>query len=255
MRVANQGLLNLVVLLSLVRSAASEEPTGWKKTGAMAAPEAHQAAAADEKHVYAITNQKIVRYDRATGKRLDASTGEAHHLNSGFLWKGKLYCAHSNFPKVPEQSEIKVLDLESMKLTTFKDFADFGGSLTWCVFHEDHWWCNFAKYGDDNAKTFLVKFDGQWQEKGRWTFPPDVLSGIGKASLSGGLWRDGTLLVTDHDHPVLYQVRVPKKGSVLEFVDKRPSPFPGQGIAHDPKTGGLLGIDRGKKEVVFAMPE
>lgn len=253
MRAATRILMLLLAAFPVL--ALAQAPARWKKTGALPAAEAHQAAAVDEKHVYAITNKQVVRYDRETGKRLAASTGDANHLNSGFLWKGKLYCAHSNFPKIPEKSEIKVLDLETMILTTFKDFADFGGSLTWCVFHEDHWWCNFAKYGDHNAKTFLVKLDSEWREKGRWTYPPDVLAGIGKASLSGGLWREGSLLVIDHDHPVLYQVRLPKEGSVLEFVAKQPAPFPGQGIAHDPKTGGLVGIDRGKKEVIFAMPE
>jgi hypothetical protein len=76
----------------------------------LAAPEANQAAAADEQFVYAIDNSVIAKYDRATGKRLAVSTGEAKHLNSGFLWKGKLYCAHSNYPRKPEQSEIMVLD-------------------------------------------------------------------------------------------------------------------------------------------------
>ena len=234
---------------------ATQEPVRWKKTAVLSAKEAHQAAAADLKHVYAITNDKVVRYDRETGERLAVSSGEAKHLNSGFLWNGKLFCAHSNFPSVPERSEIKVLELETMKLTTFKDFADFGGSLTWCVFHEEHWWCNFAKYGDENAKTFLVKFDADWREKARWTWPAEVLSGVGKASISGGLWREGALLATDHDHRVLYQVRIPREGRVLEFVAKHPSPFPGQGIALDPKTNGLLGIDRARKEVIFAVPE
>jgi len=245
----------MFALLLVVAPALTAEPIAWKKTGTLAAEEAHQAAAVDEQHVYAISSTKIARYDRATGKRLGVSTGEAKHLNSGFLWQGKLYCAHSNFPTTPEKSEIKVLDLDSMKLTTFHDFADFGGSLTWCIFHEGYWWCNFAKYGDVNAQTFLVKFDGQWREQGRWTWPAEVLSGIGKASLSGGVWRDGAILATDHDHTVLYKVRIPQEGKVLEFVEKQTSPFPGQGIAADPKTGGLAGIDRAKKEVIFAMPE
>jgi hypothetical protein len=45
---------------------------------------------------------------------------------------------------------------------------------------------------------------------------------------------------------------VPKEGKVVELVEVIASPFPGQGIAADPKTGGLVGIDRGKKAVVFA---
>jgi hypothetical protein len=54
---------------------------------------------------------------------------------------------------------------------------------------------------------------------------------------------------------VLYRLRVPKEGKVVEVVEVVASPFPGQGIAADPKTGGLVGIDRGKKAVLFARYE
>jgi hypothetical protein len=47
-------------------------------------------------------------------------------------------------------------------------------------------------------------------------------------------------------------MRLPSGGTVLEFVGKQRAPFTGQGIAQDPKTGGLIGIDRGKKRIVFA---
>ncbi|HLQ43230.1 MAG TPA: hypothetical protein VK137_00760, partial [Planctomycetaceae bacterium] len=165
------------------------------------------------------------------------------------------YCAHSNYPQTPERSEIKVLDLESMQLSTFRDFGSFGGSLTWAVRHEDHWWCNFARYGDDNAQTFLVKFNNDWQEQGRWIYPVEVVRKLGRMSLSGGLWREDLLHVTGHDDPVLFRLRLPGEGRVLEFVDKQSAPFTGQGIAHDPKTGGLIGINRGKRQVVFASLE
>jgi hypothetical protein len=224
----------------------------WRTTGTLAADEAFQAAAADEKFVYAITNSQVAKYDRQTKKRVAVSTGEAKHLNSGFLHEGKLYCAHSNYPQTPERSEIMVLDLEAMKLSTFNDFGNFGGSLTWAVYHDDHWWCNFARYGEDNKQTFLVKLDSQWQEKSRWTYPAEVIRELGRNSLSGGIWRDGELFVTGHDDPVLFQLRLPKQGSVLELVGKRSIPFTGQGIAYDPKTGGLVGINRSKRQVVFA---
>jgi hypothetical protein len=68
------------------------------------------------------------------------------------------------------------------------------------------------------------------------------------------LWHEGALLATDHDHRVIYRLRVPRQGSVVEFVEKQESPFPGQGIAIDPTTGGLLGIDRAKRQIVFAKP-
>ena len=102
----------------------------WKEERKMPAPEAHQAAAADKDFVYAITSRGIAKYDRKSGKRVATSQGSAKHLNSGFFWKGKLLCAHSNYPFKPERSEIKVLDVGSMKLTTFKDFGNSGGSLT-----------------------------------------------------------------------------------------------------------------------------
>ena len=203
--------------------------------------------------MYAITNTKVAKYDRQSGMLIATSTGDAKHLNSGFLWQGRLYCAHSNYPLTPEQSEIKVLDVETMTLSTFKDFGNYGGSLTWAVLQDGHWWCNFARYGANNGQTFLVKFDDKWQEVARWTYPAEVVSQIGQMSFSGGLFQAGSLQVTDHDHAVLYELRVPERGTVLKFVGKHVVPFTGQGIAIDPQTGGLVGINRPKREVVFAV--
>jgi hypothetical protein len=244
----------LLILFCLALSASAADPkVAWKQTATIDAPEANQAAAADEKFAYAVDNTVIAKYDRETGQRVAASTGEAKHLNSAFFHEGKLYCAHSNYPRTPEQSEIKVLDVESMKLTTCKDFGNFGGSLTWCIQRDDHWWCNFAKYGKDNGDTFLVQFDKDWKEVGRWTYPADFVKRLGNYSVSGGIWRDDMLCVTDHDHGTLYRLKLPKEGQVLEWVDEQKIPFTGQGIADDPKTGGLVGIYRGQKKIVFAV--
>lgn len=218
---------------------------------ALPAPEANQAAAADAQFVYAIDNAVVAKIDRQTGERVALSTGKAKHLNSGFLWEGKLYCAHSNFPQKPEKSEIMELDPETMALASFKDFGESHGSLTWAVREGDAWWCTFAYYGDENARTALVRFDLQWQEQGRWLYPPEVIRDLGKNSISGGFWKDGHLLATGHDRRVIYRLRLPKAGNVLELLQVLPSPFPGQGIAIDPATGGFVGIDRGKRQVVF----
>jgi hypothetical protein len=250
------GVLALIVLAAVPPLSLGAEPAGWMETRRLDAPEAFQAAAAYEDVVFAIANSQVAKYDRASGKRLAISTGGAKHLNSGFMWEGKLYCAHSNYPLVPERSEIKVLDVESMKLTTFNDFGNFGGSLTWAVKRggdEESWWCNFARYGADNAKTFLVQFDKSWREQGRWTYPPEALKGIGRNSFSGGIWQEDELLVTDHDNGVIYRLRLPKEGSELQFIAKEPAPFTGQGFAIDPKTGGLVGIDRAKRQIIFAQ--
>jgi hypothetical protein len=224
----------------------------YVQTAAMAASEANQAAAVDERLVYAIDNAVVAKYDRSSGTLLARSTGEAKHLNSGFLWSGKLLAAHSNYPRKPERSEVKVLDPESMVLSTLKDFGDYRGSLTWVVRRGGSWWCNFAKYGDENAHTALVQLDDEWKERGAWTYPEAVVKDLGKMSISGGLWQGEQILATGHDHRRIYRLRLPSKGSVLELVDVVPSPFPGQGIAPDPKTGGLVGINRSKKQVVFA---
>ncbi len=244
----------LALLAALISSGAlaADQPLRWKQTATFSAPEAFQAAAVDEKHIYAITNDRVAQYDRFSGKRVAVSKGEAEHLNSGFLWEGKLYCAHSNYPAKPERSEIKVLDLDSMALTTFQDFGNFGGSLTWAVRQDGHWWCNFARYGAENGQTFLVKFADDWREVGRWTYPPEVIRALGRNSISGGLWLDDTLLATGHDDPVLFRLKLPMEGDVLTFVDKEPVSFTGQGFAVDPHTGSLVGINRGKRQVVFA---
>jgi hypothetical protein len=242
----------LLAQFSFAHLVADEPAPSWQLIRSLPAAEAHQAAAAEERFVYAIASEKVAKYDRKSGERVAVSTGEAKHLNSGFFLAGQLYLAHSNYPRTPEKSEIMRLDPETMELKTFKDFGNFGGSLTWAIDRDKHWWCNFAHYGAKNEQTFLVQFDGDWKEQGRWTYPPEVLRQIGQASLSGGVWDEETLLVTDHDHHVLYRLKLPARGKVLEFVGQEKAPFTGQGIARDPVTGGLVGIDRAKKQVLFA---
>lgn len=244
----------LLVVLQAVPLAAKLPPASGSYVATRLLPSKHatQAAATDDKYVYAVSNTDVARYDRATGKELAVSKGEAVHLNSGFLDKGKLYCAHSNYPKKPHRSDIRVLDLETMRLEIFHTFEDAPGSLTWAVRQGEEWWCHFAHYGKDNGKSVLVRYDLRWKETGRWTYPKDLVADWGNFSLSGGIWHGGDLLATGHDEKVVYRLRVPKVGKVVEVIEAVASPFPGQGIASDPKTGGLVGIDRSKGAVVFA---
>lgn len=244
--------MRLSLFFVLIVAATTSHADGWKLIQEIAAIEAKQAAAISPKFVYAIDNAHVAKYDRSNGRRLALSFGEAHHLNSGFFREGKIYCAHSNYPQLPERSEIKVLDEESMALTTFKDFGDCGGSLTWCVFEEGRWWCNFAKYGEQNAATFLVQFDLDWKELGRWTLPPELIRQLGSYSLSGGVWHNGILLVSGHDDPILFQLKLPQSGHVLELLGKEPAPITGQGFAIDPDSNELIGIHRAKRLIIFA---
>lgn len=248
-------LLGWLVIGGPRPSTAAGEQTGTAAAGdtrAFAAPEAHQAAAACDDFFYAITNRGIAKYARDDGRRVALSDGPAKHLNSGFFWEGRLYCAHSNYPATPEQSQIMVLDPETMRLTVKHDFGDFGGSLTWVIRNADGWWCNFAYYGADNARTYLVQLDDDWRELRRFRYPERLIRGLGRYSVSGGIWDDGRLLVTGHDDRLLFELRLPGEGDELEYVDRHPVPFTGQGIARDPRTGGLVGIDRGRRLVIFA---
>lgn len=252
--------LAVVLTFALVPAVQAAEPlptpgaARWKATLTIPAPEANQAAAADERYFYAIANAVVARYDRQTRERVAVSTGPAKHLNSGYFWEGKLYLTHTAYAK-PEQSELKALDPATMQLTTYKDFGDFGGSITWALRHEGKWWANFARYGKENAGTFLVEFDDGWKERRRFTYPPAVIETLGSASLSGGVWLGNEILATDHDHRVIYRLKLPAEGTVLELIDRQESPFPGQGIAIDPVTKGLIGIDRAKKLIVLAELE
>lgn len=266
-------LLAFLVVLTNAAALCGQE---WETNKSFHAAEAHQAAAADQQFLYAVTNNKIAKYDRQSNKLTEKSKGKAYHLNSGFFWKGDLYCAHSDttfyykdFPNgkdKSERSQIKMLDVATMKLTTFKDFGDRGGSLTWAVFHNDRWWCNFARYRDGNRKTFLAKYivepDGDWREQARWVYPDYVLDQLGTNSISGGVWREDEPLVTGHDEAVLYRLQLPDAGNKLVCLGEYKVPFTGQGIALDPKTGGMVGIIRARglsrlrvgNQMVVALP-
>lgn len=233
----------------------AEESAGvrWQLTQALPADEAVQAAAANETHLFAITNARIGKYDRNTGKRVAISSGPASHLNSGFFWRGRLLAAHSNYPAVPEKSQIMRLDVETMQLTLFHDFKDYGGSLTWVLYKDDYWWCHFAKYGSENAGSFLVQLTPQWEEVRRWTLPPGLVGELGQYSLSGGVWSGDLLYVTGHDARMLYRLRVPGDAEALQWVDSEPAPFSGQGIAVDPATPDtMIGIDRATRRLLIA---
>ncbi|MEW4487235.1 endonuclease/exonuclease/phosphatase family protein [Thalassoglobus sp. JC818] len=243
------------VLIALVDFASCEEVVHrWRTQQQWAVPEAHQAAAADEKFFYAISSREIAKYDRKTGERVAVSSGPAEHLNSGILWNGQLLSAHSNYPKKPEESRIVSCDLETMKLKTFHEFLESEGSLTWVVRHDDHWWCHFAFYGPENAKSYLAKFDENWNEVQRWNYPDSVIQQLGNYSLSGGIWHSGEILASGHDDPVLFRFAVDPNSKTLTFRGIQATPFSGQGFASDPVTGGLIGIHRRNKEVHLTGP-
>jgi len=242
--------LGSLMAMTVISSCLAGE--AYVEKSAMSSAHASQAAAADERFVYAVSSTDIAKLDREGGKELAVSTGKAAHLNSAVLIDGKVYSAHSNFPLKPEQGDIRVLDPKTMKLEVFHQFENPPGSITWVLKREGSWWCHFAGYALEKEKSCLVRFDAEWKETGRWSYPPELMKDWGAMSLSGGIWQGDVLLATGHDKKLIYRLRVPEKGGMIEWQGSIPSPFPGQGIAADPKTGGLVGIDRKRKAVIFA---
>ncbi|MGI9467039.1 MAG: hypothetical protein ACR2OA_07960 [Rubripirellula sp.] len=76
------------------------------------------------------------------------------------------------------------------------------------------------------------------------------------------MWREDELLVTGHDEAVLYRLQLPDAGNKLVCLGEYKVPFTGQGIAFDPKTGGMVGIIRARglsrlrvgNQMVVALP-
>jgi hypothetical protein len=55
--------------------------------------------------------------------------------------------------------------------------------------------------------------------------------------------------VTDHDNARIYSLRLAENDRVAKFIDEQPAPITGQGIAFDPLTKGMVGINRAEKRV------
>ena len=225
-------------------------------------PEANQGVAVDARHVYAVDNSTIAKYDRSTGAKAAVWTGDPAkfpHLNSCAVIARELVCAASNYPALPMESSVEVFDPARMAHLRRVDLGDPGGSLTWVDRRGGAWWAGFANYdgrggapGRDHRATKLVKFDDRWRPLATWTFPASVLDRFKPRSASGGTWgADGLLYVTGHDAGEVYVLRLPRRGQVLEHVATIEAPIAGQAIAFDRAAGRVLfGIDRAKREVV-----
>ena len=227
------------------------------------AEEARQGVAVDAHFFYPMSNNRIGKYDRTTGKRVAQWEGPRAlypHMNSCVVDRGELVCAASNYPAVPMSSAVEVFDTRTLRHLRSISLPPMQGSLTWIERRDGAWFAGYANYpearggepGHDHRWTLLVRFDAQFRSTGSWHFPDSVLAQFAPMSCSGGSWGDdGLLYVTGHDRPELYVLRLPAAGSVLDHVATISLSTGGQAIAWDrSKPRMLWSLDRQTKNVV-----
>ena len=249
---ASIALLALFVLG--VAETAGAQPV-LVQIGEFVAPEANQGVGVDAQHFYAVDNETIGQYDKATGKLVKKwqgpKKGPITHLDSAMVMDGKIYAAHSNYPEWPMTSSLEIFDAATMEHVGTHSFGIQWGSLTWVDWHDNHWWMTFANYDrllgpnktpyGHKANTLMVKLTRDFRLVQSWTLPKAILDRFEDMSNSGGSWGpDGFLYLTGHDPAELYRMRLPKAGSTLELVDIIPMNIRGQGIAWDRSQPGVI---------------
>lgn len=256
----SKGRLSTAASTQLAQS--PTQAKGWQSVELKRFPaaEANQGVAVDSDHFYAITNREIGKYRKDNGERVAGWKGEKggpfKHLNAGLILDGKLYCAHSNFPTMPEESSVEIWDPETLEHIDRHEFKSPPGSLTWAVRKDGSWFACFAHYRrtSDPAKTVVVKYDANWREQARWHFPTELVERFTGMSSSGGSFGPGGhLFATGHDAKELYVLELPEDGDELVWIATIPISSAGQAFAWDPSDEGVLySIQRRTKEVIVS---
>ena len=270
-------LLALTAALFLSLPAAHSQETGAQKTAArqtdpkpykevqrFKAYHATQGVAVDKDAFYAITNAHITKFNLQGDSLMtwhEPNKDRIRHINAGIVLKNKLYCAHSNYPLYPMASSIEIFDTKDLSHIGTVSFGIDTGSCTWILPGKRCWYVFFAHYDKkmdkegkqwDNAnQAQLVMFDKKWRKMQAWTLPADLLKEIAPSSLSGGVMIDGIFYCTGHDAAKCYKLRIPERGTILEWIGEVDVPFHGQAIALGPD-GDLWGISRKERAVIRA---
>jgi hypothetical protein len=259
-----------LIFLLLAAGACARHEVGYpaEVVRRYAAEEASQGVAVDDQHFYAIDNAAIGKYRKDTGALVarwtGAPDGTVAHLNSGIVYEGQLYCAHSNYPETPMVSSLEMFDVERMEHVRSIPLPKGLGSATWVDRADGAWWVTFAHYagkGGEPGKgpdaTTLVRFGSEWQHQGAWSFPRTVVNRWDGMSSSGGVWANPRrLYATGHHAPELYVLDLPESGPELSLVRIILIESEGQGIAFDRIAGLLYSIQRRTREVLVSkLPE
>lgn len=225
------------------------------------APQAKQGVVADKEHFIVFSNDSMVKYDKATGKVVQAFySDKLKHLNSGIIHDGKIYCAHSNYPSIPMWSSIEIWDEKTLTHIDNHSFGIENGSCTWMDIYKGFYYVMFAHYanpgkmepGKDVSWSQLVKYDMDWHRVGGWVLPPALVQKLTPYSLSGGvITANGEILCSPHHNKELYLLAFPDMGSELVWKKTIETTIDGQAIAFDTFEPDVLwGISRDTREVI-----
>lgn len=267
--------LALVVALVALHGVASQEPEAVhaETLRTFDAAEARQGVAVDANYFYAIGNQVVGKYERASGA-LESRWEDTDliHFDSGMVFEARLYAAHSNYPAWPMESTIEVLHLSPLGSATRHQLPGELGSLTWVDRNPEtgRWWVGFGNYDKvqrgqnrpygETRNTRVARLSADWEVDRLYTLPPALLDRLRPMSNSGGSWGpDGLLYLTGHDHGEIYAMCTPAKGQELLWVATVQSQaIEGQGIAWDRSRDDrtLWGILKRARQVVeMKVPE
>jgi hypothetical protein len=108
-------ILQLFAALCFRRSMLPRRPLVTRKAETLRRYDgaASQGAAVGPNDVYAVSNFRLVRFDKKTGEKRAEWTGDKvrfPHINSCALIAKDLVCASSNFPGVPQVSTVEIFD-------------------------------------------------------------------------------------------------------------------------------------------------
>ncbi len=239
--------------------------------------QATQGVAVDENYFYAISNTRIVKCDKETGKEIAKWQADRNiktqqhfrHLNSGTVVDGQLFCAHSRYWIDPNDNTVEIWNVVGKALTYEKNITmpREHGSLVWIDRrHDGSWWMCYAVYGlKKNKETKLVKYEclGNGNEKKfveieTWVFPETVVNNWGVMSCSGGSWGpDGLLYTTGHEHAKTYVLEIDKANRLSYVKTEEDVGFSGQAIAWDRSSAKpiLWGIIKNKEVSITEIPK
>lgn len=225
------------VLVLFWATLVSGEEKYFEKMKTFTLPETQQGVAVDETHFYVVGQRHIAKYDKKTGalvkQWMEEEGAPISHLQSGVIVDGMLVCSHSNEGGVPLTSSVEIWDADTLEHIESHSFGIIYGACVWIDRHVGYWWVTFRSQQDGQSFTTLVKMDDHWRVLESWIYP-DVMHQVSVANYSGGSWGpDHKLYVTAHDQQEVYVMQIPKRGSVLELVEKLDMDNKGQGLAWD----------------------